>query len=60
MKLIEQALNQKILEARMRVDRARRQMDSSKNWIGCAFAGWALRRAESELGYLLHAAEEDS
>jgi hypothetical protein len=52
MKRIEQALNRKILEARFKVDRARRQ-------IGCAFAGWALARAEAELEMLLGYAEEE-
>jgi hypothetical protein len=58
MKRIEQALNTKILEARFKVDRARRQMDSSTNWIGCAFTGWALPKAEAELEILLSYASE--
>jgi hypothetical protein len=44
---------------RFKVDRARRQMDSPSNWIGCAFAGWALAKAEAELEMLLNYCEEE-
>ena len=59
MKRIEQQLNRKILEARQDVERTRRQLRDAKKPVGAAVAEWAVKRAESELGYLLHLAADE-
>jgi hypothetical protein len=59
MKLIERKLNEKILEARFRVSTAKRQLETSQNWIGSSFAAWVLARAEEDLDSLLALADDE-
>jgi hypothetical protein len=60
MKRVEAELNRKILLARQNLESTPKQLRNAKTPVEQAFAGWKVRRSETELGYLLHLAAEDS
>jgi hypothetical protein len=51
-------LETKTERARYDVERIRRELERAKNTTEIAIAEWKLRRAEIELGHLLHFADE--
>lgn len=53
MKRIEQQLNRKILEARQDLEALRKRARTAKGNIAKGYCEWKVRRAETELGYLL-------
>jgi F0F1-type ATP synthase membrane subunit b/b' len=53
-KRIEKLLDRRIQQAHHDLEQAKRKLRSAKNPVGAAVAEWVVKRAETELGYLLH------
>jgi hypothetical protein len=53
-KRIEKLLDRRIQQAHHDLEQAKRKLRNAKNPVGAAVAEWVVKRAETELGYLLH------